>query len=587
MSRPALRRKLGFLAACCLAVPGGAGAADTLAVIADAPAVTLIAPDSVRAFLTRHVDLQLRPNGDAAQAALLRRAGRELGELLATEGYFTPRIELRPASEPTAAPAIEVVPGPRTRVESSAIEFLGDLAGDGFERAAQRERLRAAWPLQPGAALRSDDWEAAKAALLAGVVAADHVGARIVASRAEVDPARAAARLAVTLDSGPAYRFGPIGIAGLKRYDAALVQSLAPFAPGDAFRREQLLAFQARLQNTPWFHSVMVEADPAAAVGAALPVQVTLAEVPAQRVGFGAGYGTNSGARGELNYRHHDWLGRAWDFGSGLRVEQKRQALFADLGLLPDADGYRLAFGGRLEASDIQGLATTRQVLGANRSRSEGRIETRLGLEWQREERRPDGAAAAIDRALVLDWRWIRRAVDDVLDPRRGNVIELRLGGASKNLLSERDFVRSHLRVQQWWPLGRRDTLSLRGELGITVAVALSGIPQDYLFRAGGTQSLRGYAYQSLGVREGTAVVGGRALALGSLEYTRWLAEKWGAAVFFDAGNAADEWRNLKAVTGAGIGARWKSPAGPLALDLAHGRESGAWQLHFSLLVAF
>ncbi|MBK9021642.1 MAG: hypothetical protein IPL72_17315, partial [Sulfuritalea sp.] len=54
---------------------------------------------------------------------------------------------------------------------------------------------------------------------------------------------------------------------------------------------------------------------------------------------------------------------------------------FADLGLLPDALGYRLGFGGSLESSD-EGLASTRQVLAATRSRVKGAIETRLSLEW-------------------------------------------------------------------------------------------------------------------------------------------------------------------------------------------------------------
>ena len=573
-----------FLVAYCLALlsaPAGAEAP------ADAPetAVTLIAPEPVRSFLAKHLELPARLVGEDAQAVLTRRAGRAAADLLATEGYFTPRIEVRRTAD--AALAVEVDPGPRTRVDSVAIEFLGDLAHEDAERAARRERLRANWPLKAGAFFRSADWEAAKSALLADVAAADHAAARLAGSRAEIDPAHAKARLTVVIDAGPAYRFGALSIEGLERYDAALVQGLAPFAAGEAYRRDALLTFQTRLQNTPWFHSVIVEADPAAAIGDAVPVHVTLAETPSKRVGFGLGYGTNAGARGEVNYRNHDFLGRAWDLNSGLRVEEKRQALFADLGLLPDARGYRLGFGGRIEASDIQGLASTRQVLGATRSRVADRVETRLGLEWQREERRPAGAAIETDDALTLDWRWIRRAADDALNPRRGNVIDFRLGGASTHLLSDRDFVRTQLRAQQWWPIGERDTLSLRGEAGYTAATSRFGIPQDYLFRTGGGQTVRGHAYQSLGVREGNAVVGGRALLVGSLEYTHWFGGPWGVAVFADAGDAADLWRDLKPATGVGAGARWKSPVGPLAFDLARGSRNGRWHPHFALMVAF
>lgn len=573
-----------FLVAYCLALLSAPAGAETPA---DAPetAVTLVAPEPVRAFLAKHLGLPPRLAGEDAQAVLTRRAGRAATDLLATEGYFTPRIEVRRTAD--AALVVEVDPGPRTRVESVSIEFLGELAHEDVGRTARREHLRANWPLKAGAFFRSADWEAAKSALLADVAATDHAAARLAASRAEIDPAQAKARLSVVIDAGSAYRFGTLAIEGLERYDAALVQGLAPFAAGEAYRRDALLTFQTRLQNTPWFHSVIVEADPAAAIGDTVPVHVTLAETPSKRVGFGLGYGTNAGARGEVNYRNHDFLGRTWDLNSGLRVEEKRQTLFTDLGLLPDVRGYRLGFGGRLEASDIQGLASTRQVLGATRSRVADRVETRLGLEWQREERRPAAAAAETDDALTLDWRWVRRAADDALNPRRGNVIDFRLGGASTQMLSDRDFVRTQLRAQQWWPIGERDTLSLRGEAGYTAATSRFGIPQDYLFRTGGAQTVRGYAYQSLGVREGNAVVGGRALLVGSLEYTHWFGGSWGVAAFADAGDAADLWRDLKPVSGVGAGARWKSPVGPLAFDLARGSRSGRWHPHFALLVAF
>ncbi|MDP1526314.1 MAG: BamA/TamA family outer membrane protein [Rhodocyclaceae bacterium] len=579
---------LRYAAAICLLLTAGAAL----------PAVELDAPTPLDAFLRRHLVLPETLPDATAHAALIGRTRIEIADLLATEGYFSPRIDLHPEADGLR---IAVTPGRRTTVATVEIGFRGHLAT--ADQAARRAALRAAWPLPAGAAFRAPDWEAAKQALLAATAATDYAAARLVASRAEVDPEAAAAHLELTLDSGPAARFGPLTVEGLKRYDQTLVAGLAPFKPGEPYQRTALLDFQSRLQNTPWFHSVAVEAAPGtpSADGVTdVPVRVTLAETPAKRIGLGAGVSTNTGARGEANFRHHDFLGRAWDFDTGLRLEQKRQTLFASLGLLPDARGYRLGFGGRVESSDIQGLATFRQVLGATRSRTEGRIETRLGLEWQREERRPDGVPAATDHALTLDWHWIRRAVDDLLDPRRGNVVELRIGGATRHLLSDRDFLRTQLRVQQWWPvawLGPRDVFSLRGEAGYTAAGSRFGIPQDYLFRAGGAQSVRGHAYQSLGVREGSAVVGGRALASASAEYTHWLpsgegaAGPWGIAAFVDAGDAADDWRALDPAVGIGAGVRWKSPAGPLALDLArglaHGGRAAQWQLHFSLMVAF
>ena len=112
-------------------------------------------------------------------------------------------------------------------------------------------------------------------------------------------------------------------------------------------------------------------------------------------------------------------------------------------------------------------------------------------------------------------------------------------------------------------------------------------IPEDFLFRAGGSRSNRGYAYQSLGVQEGNAIVGGRYLATGTLEYVHWLNERWGAAVFTDVGDAADsikEWEPLKSY---GVGARFRTPAGPLAIDLAYADRDRKFRLAFSVTIAF
>ncbi|MBZ0104144.1 MAG: autotransporter assembly complex protein TamA [Sulfuricella denitrificans] len=553
----------------------------------DKPSVILIAPESVQELLITHFELPIAALPDeTARATFLHRARQEIGELLATEGYFTPTLNLRPAEDANLL-ALEINLGQRTLVSTVNIEFRGAISAASSERLKRVNQLRTAWRLPAGRPFRSSDWEEAKAALLARVARRDYAAAQIEESRAEVDPATASAKLSLVLDSGPAFRFGELAISGLERYDEKLVTRLAPFHAGAPYRQEQLLGFQTALQNLPHFNSVIVNIDPDPALHEAVPVKVMLSEAKARHISFGAGYSSNNGARGEIAYRDYNLLDHAWNLGSGLRLEQNRQRLFGTIDTLPDALGYRLAWGAHIESTNIQGLETTNHALSVARSRTQSQIETRLGLNWQREQRKPADSTSESIQALVPDWRWIRRTVNDPLYPRRGDVTEISIGGASRVLLSDQDFLRALLRYQIWWPMGRRDTLSLRGEAGFTAAQSRFGIPQEYLFRAGGSQSVRGYAHQSLGVQEGSAIVGGRTLATGSLEYTHWFSRDWGAALFTDTGGAADSWRDLRLFTGYGAGARWRSPVGPLALDLAWGREAEAMRLHFSLAVAF
>jgi translocation and assembly module TamA len=111
------------------------------------------------------------------------------------------------------------------------------------------------------------------------------------------------------------------------------------------------------------------------------------------------------------------------------------------------------------------------------------------------------------------------------------------------------------------------------------------------LFRAGGDDSVRGYGYQTLGPTDasGTAI-GGRVLATGSLEVARPISAKlpslW-LATFIDAGGAAPTWRDYHASLGYGVGLRWRSPVGPLRVDLAYGADVHRVRLHFTVGITF
>jgi len=63
-------------------------------------------------------------------------------------------------------------------------------------------------------------------------------------------------------------------------------------------------------------------------------------------------------------------------------------------------------------------------------------------------------------------------------------------------------------------------------------------------------------------------VIGGEQLLVGSVEYEQRFTDKWSGAVFFDTGNAINNWQEaLK--DGVGFGVRWRSPIGPIRFDLA------------------
>ncbi|MDR3213121.1 MAG: BamA/TamA family outer membrane protein [Azoarcus sp.] len=554
----------------------------------DGVTVELESPPEVRALLKQYVRL-LRMDADSIpaagpdRAALVRRTRREVADLLATEGYFASMIRIDRAD--AAKWRLVVEPGARATIVAVDIRFQGEIGADGHE--AYREKLRSEWTMPVDAPFRQADWESAKQALLYALRGERYAAAKFASTRADVDSDAARVRLDVVIDSGPTFYLGALDISGLHDLPPDFIARYNTLREGGAYKKQDLLAFQESLQTAPQLSVAVVSIDPDPQKAAAVPVRVAVTEAIPQRLGFGLGFSSNTGYRVETSYRHVNLFGRGWELASGLRLEQRRQSVYADFFLPPEQARRRDSAGVSFDRSDLEGLKISTGAVGVLRSIRHDDIETQLATRVQREEIRPDDADKSSYNTLTMNWSWVQRAVDNVLDPRRGHVLEVQLGGGAGLSAQAHNFTRVYGRYQHYFTFGKRNVLTLRGEGGMTLAETRDGVPQDFLFRAGGTQSVRGYAYHSLGVTEGTATVGGRYLVTGSAELVRWIKPSTGLALFIDSGDAADSKDSFRAHTGYGFGGRWLSPAGPLAVDLAWARGERRPRLHFGVSVAF
>lgn len=547
------------------------------------------APASVRDLLVQHVELSRwrdheRMNPDEFRR-LYRRAPEEIRNLLATEGYYRPLIEAT-LSEGDGSPSARFVvnPGEPARIASVDIEFVGAVAADG-DVLQKTERWREGWPLKKGDVFRHETWEAGKRALMRELALDRYPIAAIDMSQAVVDPADNQVRLRVVVDSGPFGRFGALAIEGIERYPRSIVENLNPIRPGEPYSVFQLQEFQTRLLDSGYFTSVTVDA-PADRDGTAT-VRVWVQEREPRRIAFGVGYSTDTGARIQAEYRQLNFLDRGLQIGGRIKLETRARSIGADLYFPTNAQGYRDRLVATAENETIQGTETDKIALTAGRARKRGDTETDVSLSYIAEDQRVNGTNNKSTQALTANWSYTLRRTNDRLFPTSGYLLNVQIGGAPGVVFAEQTFLRLYGKLVHYSKLGDDGVLTLRGEAGHVRANGTSDVPSDYLFRTGGDRTVRGYSYQSLGIREGGAVTGGRALAVASAEYTRWLTDDWGAAFFVDTGNAADRFGGFELKTGVGVGARWRSPVGPLNLDIAHGLDGGKLRLHFSVGLAF
>jgi translocation and assembly module TamA len=468
-------------------------------------------------------------------------------------------------------------------VHTVDLEFTGAITIESQHNLDRIARLKADWKLQPGAPFRSEDWEAAKRDALKELLVYLYPTARLEDSRATVNPETGTVSLFAKFDSGPPFTVGELKVSGLTRYQTAIVDGMNTISPGSPYSQEQLLKFQQRLQNSGYFASVSVHIDPDPAQPGDTPILVEVVERKTQRLAFGLGYSTDYGPRTQIDYQHVNLFDQAWRLNSRVVANLKEQSLFTNLYFPTREGGLRDGVDATIQTTDIQNQITHTYSVAVKRQNFQEWRESLTGIQYQWQNVDVGDFGSSQNRALSLNREVILREVDNVLNPTTGYFATLQLNGATKVLLSDQNFVRVYGRGVYFYPISTRDSLILRSEIGVTFAPNTNGIPTDFLYRTGGSQTVRGYAYQSLGVKQGDAVVGGRYLFVGSIEYVRWILENWGAAVFIDTGNAWNDFSQITLVRGYGTGVRWRSPVGSLSADVAYGEALREFRVDFTI----
>ncbi|MES2999589.1 MAG: BamA/TamA family outer membrane protein [Pseudomonadota bacterium] len=567
--------------------------------------IDIRAPEAVRSLLEKHLELmryrEVTDLDDAELARLITLAERDVRELVATLGYFTPRILIAREPGPRPSVVVAVDPGAITTVHDVAIDFEGDIATSADQGAVrQRESIKEGWPLPAGQPFTQGAWDDAKADAQRRLVLQRYPAGRLTYSIADIDAPGHRARLGLRLDSGPLFRLGELQVSGMQRYDPVLVPRLARLPPGSVYDRDRLIQAQLRLTGSGYFDSAFILVDPQADPLAA-PVQVTVREAPLQKVVLGVGVTTDSGPRASIEYTHNRVPGIGWRAVSKLDLDRKTPSVQTEWTAIPDERGWRWAALARAERLDDGNLLTHGQRLRFGRLRSEEHIDRNVYLQYDRATVQTVAGLPVTDvqsgagSALSANYVWTGRYFDSETFPTQGHGVGIELGGGVTLTGQRSPFQRTVFRWLGLFPLKEKASgrIQVRTELGAVLARAAAEIPGTQLFRTGGDASVRGYGLREIGVALPGGQIGpGRYQAVGSVEWQRpvqWKgrATSFESVLFADAGAVADRVGDLRASVGVGTGVRWKSPVGPLQADIAYGLKSRDIRLHMRVGFVF
>lgn len=553
--------------------------------------VDVVAPAPVKAAVERSLDLvrwqsyaEITPEFFDLLVADARSQARDAAE---AQGYFSAQVtsEVDRSTSP-ATVRIRIEPGDATTVASVELTVVGAAAVDAPHGAALIARTQAGWSLPKGTVFRQADWAAAKAGAVQTLGSDRYAAARLVDSKADIDPAAHAAALTVTIDSGPPFRFGALDIKGVKKYSESLVRNLATFAPGDPYTAEALETYLRRLNGSGYFASAQatIDADPAQANAAT--VSLRLIEAPEKKISAGVGFSTDTLYRAQVTYADFSIDGKGLGLHADVDAEAKVQGAALRLTLPPRVPQYSDSYATNVAHTDISGLRTNEFSAGWKRKTASERDQITYDATFYASQQMPTNAESANAHALLFAAGRTWRNVDNLLSPTRGFAINGAVGAAPPGV-STAALGRGIAQFAAWLPIGASTQLLFKAEAGAVAARSARDVPIQLLFRTGGDTTVRGYAFQSLGPRIGDATVGGRYYAIGSAEIVRWISDVWGIAMFIDAGNAADRVSDLKPVYGYGVGARLRTPIGPFRLDVAYGEATRSVRMHLSVGLSF
>lgn len=454
--------------------------------------------------------------------------------------------------------------GPPTLITRVDISVEGEGREDATLRATQDDLL-----FKPGERLLHSNYETAKARLLDAAFNGGFLDAKFTRSELSVNAEIQSAEIILKLDTGPRYYIGPITLE-LQKLERGNVERYLTIEEGQPFNPQKILETQFALSDLDYFQTVEIEPRRDEAIGRYIPIVIHTTLRKNARYQFGAGYGTDTGARGVIGAEFR----RINDYGhkviTNLQLSQIKNSVGAEYRIpVGDKATDYLNFTATYSQEDIADGDATKYALGSSLYRSLGFWQRRVYLDFTRELSTLSDISQTTD-LFTPGVSLTHSTLDDPIRTREGWAVFLDVHGASKYALSNADFLQLHSTLRGAVPLGERARILGRVEMGWSFVSDFSELPATQRFFAGGDQSVRGYGYQSIGPKDTNGkVIGGKYLSVFSIESDYRVFDDWALAAFYDLGGA-DDTPTPKLLGGVGVGVRYLAPIGDIRVDFAH-----------------
>lgn len=511
---------------------------------------------------------------------LHRKAPADIKSALEPLGYYSPRIESALVKSDGIWHATYIItPGKPVLVHSVSVRVTGP--GSGLSIFAELEQQ---FPLQIGMVLNDQLYEEGKRKILRWAIRNGFVEAKFKKNEIRVDRAKYEADIDLLLNTGHRFLFGKTH-SSQDIINQKLLSRYLPYKEGDPYSLRAVTRLQSILYETGFFSGVTVEPEFDKLSEQRVPVALTLTPALRNRYSFGLGYGTDTGIRTKMEWKNRLFNDSGHKMYSSVQLSEKINRVGASYEI-PVADPRYDALRYSGNWANEQWNDTNTQLLSVAAAVSHSGPKYQYGANLEiRDESYNVGVTSGKSQLFLPGGSWSVVFAENRINTEDGWRFSVDMKGADKTLLSDATFLQAQAGVKGIASFFDKWRLIGRFTLGGTAVDSIDDLPPSLRFYAGGDQSVRGYAYKSIGPLDASGtVIGGRYLMVGSMEVERKVDEMWSVAAFYDTGQAMDR-MNFNLKKSVGVGGRITLPFGQIRLDVAVPllEEEHAVRLHLNV----
>ena len=541
----------------------------------------------------------LRTRAPAGPFAVVARARQDMPRLttaLESFGYYQPQISITIAGhgldDPDLPEELERLPQSGTAVIKVVITpgplfHLRHVTLQG----AVPDGVAAAFTLQPGQPVIAANVLGAGGALLNALQEHGYALAVVDPPLAVEVAGEHAIDVTYHVTAGPRVDLGPITITGLRRMNESFVRRRLLLRQGQLYQPSKIEAARQDLAGIGVFSGVVVRTAPKLDAEGELSLTIDVAERKRHAVTFNVAYSTDLGGSVGATWTDRNVFGNAEQLNlsasttglggsdtTGLGYNATAQLLKPDFLHRDQTLEFDLgAIKQSLEAYD-QTAATAGVILSRKLSK-EWTISAGLTGEQEKivqEEVTRHYTLVAVPLSGKYDGTGLTNPLDDAT---HGVRAALSVAPTESLAHPEATFVILQGNVSTYIDMADlgltqpgRSIVAVRGIVASAQGASQFDLPPDQRFYAGGSATVRGFKYQSVGpLFADNNPQGGAALDAATIEFRQRVWGNIGAALFVDAGQVSAENAPFQGTLreGVGTGVRYYTPIGPIRVDVA------------------